>query len=242
MSSNILIIPDAHAHPKYTNERFLLLGQHIAYYRPDYVVCLGDFADMVSLSSHAKNSEISTAQFQKDLDVTEDAHKQLKKGMGRYKPPMLMCLGNHEDRINRWLDQQPKLQGFLDMSALNFDHYWDKVVDFQEILKLEGFIFSHHFASGLMNRPIGGMNPAGTMVNKLHQSAVAGHSHIFDVKAARRPDRSRFWCFHAGCFVSQSMVERWNKGSEVLWDRGVLWLNSVSKGDCSFEWVRMEDM
>ena len=42
-----LIIPDAHAHPEYDNERFDALGSLILKERPDVIICIGDFAERV---------------------------------------------------------------------------------------------------------------------------------------------------------------------------------------------------
>lgn len=48
----ILVIPDTHAKPGASNRRFTWLGKFIADKMPDKIVCLGDFADMPSLSSY----------------------------------------------------------------------------------------------------------------------------------------------------------------------------------------------
>ena len=54
MTPKLLIIPDAHAEPNYDNDRFTWLGNLIFEEKPDVVVCLGDWFDMASLSSHDK--------------------------------------------------------------------------------------------------------------------------------------------------------------------------------------------
>ena len=57
MIKKLLIIPDCHAHPDYDNNRFDWLGNLIIEERPDTILCLGDLADMPSLSSYDKRSE-----------------------------------------------------------------------------------------------------------------------------------------------------------------------------------------
>ena len=52
--SNLLVIGDPHAHPDYDNKRFTDLGRFIVKSRPDIVVCIGDMADMPSLSMYDK--------------------------------------------------------------------------------------------------------------------------------------------------------------------------------------------
>ena len=57
MTPKLLIIPDAHAEPNYDNDRFTWLGSLIFEKKPDVVVCLGDWFDMASLSSHDKGKK-----------------------------------------------------------------------------------------------------------------------------------------------------------------------------------------
>jgi len=54
---DLLIIGDPHAHPDYDNKRFTALGKYILKTKPDIIVCLGDFADMPSLSSYDKGTK-----------------------------------------------------------------------------------------------------------------------------------------------------------------------------------------
>ena len=54
---NLLIIPDAHAAPGYDNERFTAVGQYLMRERPEHVVCLGDWADLPSLSSYDRGTK-----------------------------------------------------------------------------------------------------------------------------------------------------------------------------------------
>src|SRR5687768_6321108 len=70
----VLIIPDAHAHPQFDNTRFSWLGQLIADERPDTIVCLGDFADMPSLSGYDKGKKsFEGRRYKKDIDAARDA-------------------------------------------------------------------------------------------------------------------------------------------------------------------------
>ena len=55
--SNLLVICDPHAHPNYDNKRFTDLGRFIVKTRPDIIVCIGDMADMPSLSMYDKGTK-----------------------------------------------------------------------------------------------------------------------------------------------------------------------------------------
>ena len=51
MSKTAVVFSCAHAHPEVSNERFTGLGKFLYDLKPDYVVDLGDGADMHSLNA-----------------------------------------------------------------------------------------------------------------------------------------------------------------------------------------------
>ena len=117
---NLLIIGDPHAHPDYDNSRFTALGKYIVSTKPDVVVCLGDFADMPSLSSYDKGTRgFEGRRYRRDVEAVIDAQYKLfapirkhndylrKQKLKLYKPKLYMTLGNHEDRINRVIKSSP---------------------------------------------------------------------------------------------------------------------------------------
>ena len=71
---NLLIIGDPHAHPDYDNDRFFHLGNFIIRNQPDYIVCLGDFADMPSLSSYDRGTRgFEGRRYRNDVIAALDA-------------------------------------------------------------------------------------------------------------------------------------------------------------------------
>lgn len=94
-----LIIPDAHAKPGVDNDRFEWLGRYIYDEKPDVVVCIGDFADMESLSSYDKGKKsFEGRRYLKDIEAAVDAQEKLFYWVNQMenKPRMVMCIGNHE--------------------------------------------------------------------------------------------------------------------------------------------------
>ena len=82
---NLLIIPDAHANTDYDNERFTHLGKFIIKHKPDYIVCLGDFADMPSLSSYDKGTKgFEGKRYKKDIESCINAQEKLLDPLRRY--------------------------------------------------------------------------------------------------------------------------------------------------------------
>ena len=71
---NLLIIPDGHAHPDYDNERFRALGKFIIKEKPEYIVCLGDLADLPSLSSYDRGTKgFEGRRYRKDVESVINA-------------------------------------------------------------------------------------------------------------------------------------------------------------------------
>ena len=78
MNKDMLIIPDCHASPDYDNRRFEALGNFIIKEQPEYITCLGDFADMSSLSSYDKGTKgFEGRRFKKDIVSAIDAQVKL---------------------------------------------------------------------------------------------------------------------------------------------------------------------
>ena len=111
---NLLIIPDAHAHPDYNNERFRAVGRFLMEEQPECIVCLGDLADLPSLSSYDRGTKgFEGRRYRKDIESAINAQELLfeemvkfnarkrRNGKKQYSPRLGMCLGNHEDRITR---------------------------------------------------------------------------------------------------------------------------------------------
>ena len=75
---NLLIIGDPHANHDYDNDRFTALGKYIVQEKPEYVVCLGDMADMPSLSSYDKGTKgFEGRRYSKDVAAVIDAQEKL---------------------------------------------------------------------------------------------------------------------------------------------------------------------
>ena len=75
---NLLIIGDPHASPSYDNDRFTALGKYIVDTKPEIIVCLGDMADLPSLSSYDKGTKgFEGRRYKNDVAVVVDAQEKL---------------------------------------------------------------------------------------------------------------------------------------------------------------------
>lgn len=241
--TDMLVLGDPHAHPDYENSRFEWLGQLILDRKPDIIYCVGDLADMPSLSSYDKGTKgFEGRRYRKDIEAAIDAQekmfgpvkkwneKQAKNRKAQYHPRKIITKGNHTFRVDRAVNSQPELEGTISDKDLQLDLHWDEVYDFKTTALVEGFALSHYFAGGLMARPISGECPADACLKKLGMSNISGHSHLLDIKMRTRPTGDKMLSIVAGCYVHPQMIDDWNKNTANLWWSGVILLHDVASG------------
>ena len=228
---NLLIIGDPHAHPDYDNSRFTTLGKFIAREKPQIIVCIGDMADMPSLSSYDRGTKgFEGRRYKKDVSAVIDAQKKLFTPINRvrgYKPKLHMCMGNHEDRIVRAVNTTPELDGAIGLHDLKYEDFGWKVTPFKRSVVIQGISFSHYFTSGVAGRPISSVHIGHALVTKLHCSAVQGHSHLFNHSEQTRPDGQKIFGLSVGCFSHPKYTESWCQDTEYQWWRGVIILEGL---------------
>ena len=177
-----LIIPDVQTKPGVPTEHLRWVGNYIAEKRPDVVVCLGDFADMPSLCSfNLGKAEAEGQRYSFDIAAAKEAMEVLMapiKATKGYKPRLVMTLGNHEDRIDREAESNPKLVGAISTKDLAYCRWGWEVYPFLKVVKIDGWEYSHFFTSGAMGRPV---SSAAAMLRERQNSCVQGHVQYTDV-------------------------------------------------------------
>ena len=234
----ILVIPDCQVKEGVPLEHLSWAGQAICDYRPDVIVNIGDFADMPSLSTHdLKGSKyFEGLRYKKDIEVAKMAMKKLLKPLRDlqakqrknkekvYKPRMLLTLGNHENRIDRAINNNPTLDGLISVEDLEYAKDWE-VYPFLHPVFVNGVGFNHYWPVGALGRPAGS---AAAIINKLHMSCVAGHQQGKQVAYGKRADGKPICAIIAGSFYlhDESYMDRL---SNRHW-RGLLVMNEVNDG------------
>lgn len=236
--SKHLIIPDVQAKHGENFEFLTHIGKYIVEKRPDVIINLGDFVDMESLSSYdVGKKSFEGKRYTKDIEAAEEAmqclmsplhefNQRAKKNKEKqYKPRLVLCLGNHEQRIQRAVENDPKLEGLITYEHLPYKKYGWEVHDFLKPVFIDGVCYSHYFPTGVMGRPA---TTASAMVSKLHMSCIAGHQQGKQVAYGKRPDGSTITCIIAGsCYEHDEhyLDHQTNKH----W-RGVIVLHEVQDG------------
>lgn len=233
-----LIIPDCQVREGVPTEHLAWAGKAIVDYRPDVVINLGDFADMPSLNSHDKagSKVFEGLRYKKDVDIVKDAMQMLlkplrdlqaqqKKNKDKvYKPRMVLLLGNHENRINRAINNSPILEGLISTKDLGYEKDWE-VYGFLQPVFIDGVGYSHYWPVGAMGRPAAS---ASAIVSKLHMSCIAGHQQGKQVAYGKRADGIPLCSIIAGSYYLHD--EPYMDGLSNSHWRGLVVLNDVRQG------------
>lgn len=246
-----LIIPDAHAQPGVSNERFTWLGRFILDRRPDTIVDLGDLADMESLSSYDRGKRsFEGRRYKADCRAAKDARRKLLKPIQDYNevqrrnkkrvytPRLVSLLGNHEHRIERATQDMPELDGTISYKDLYPREQKWEVHGFLSPVAIDGITYNHYMTSGVMGRPISGEYPAASILKKKFVSCVVGHIHTRDYAERTRADGVKIQALVAGCFFDQYLD--YAGDANQMWWRGVTVLHDVHNGTFEPEFVSME--
>lgn len=249
-----LVIGDPHANPDDDNERFDWLGRLIMDYRPDTVVCVGDFGDMPSLSSYDKGKKsFEGRRFELDVNATIDAQKRMfaplkeynakrkKNKESLYRPRLVMCGGNHdEDRIDRLVNLHSELHGLIHVDMLKYkEHGWE-YVPYKTPISIDGVWYCHSFPTGVSGEPISGLNMGQKLLAKNMASSTVGHSHLLDFCPQTRPDGKRMWGLSAGCYWDATPA--YARSIAHMWWRGIIVKNNVHDGDYNIELIDINEV
>jgi hypothetical protein len=238
MSKTHLIIPDAQIRPGDDMKFLEAIGNYIAVKKPDVVVNLGDFADMPSLSSYdVGKKSFEGRRYINDIRAANDGmlalmtpinKEKLRLALNKkrtYNPKLIFTMGTHENRIDRAVNLDPKLEGVLDTRHLNYAQYGWEVHPFLSVVVLDGVAYSHYFTSGVLGRPA---STASAQLNKKHMSCIAGHQQGLQIATGHRADGVRLTSVIAGSCYEHDEDYLGPQGNKH-W-RGILVLHEVNDG------------
>ena len=234
--STHLVIGDPHCTPKANNERFLWAGKLAADYKVTHVICMGDFCSMDSLSTYDRGKKsFEGRRYQKDMEHTHNALALFNKGLGKHKPLKIMILGNHEDRIDRFVDENPELDGSVSIKDLHYKKYGWREIPYKAIKVIDGVHYSHHLPSGIMGSAISGENIARSILTKHKVSATVGHSHLLDYAVSTLPNGKKLHALSAGCYLNH--IEHFARDTQHMWWSGLILKKEVKDGNYNMELI-----
>lgn len=213
------------------------LGHYAVLKKPSAIICLGDFNDMHSLSfydSHKKGGE--GARYDMDIKAGCSAmerffapiydynEKARQNHHPLYTPELHLALGNHEYRIMRAIENDPKWEGKISLADLRYEEFGWTVHPFLTPFTVDGVSYCHYFPSGPKQLPI---SDARKLLTARHMSSIAGHKPGRDIAFSRRGDGTRMTAIISGSFYVHD--ESYFLGPQDEW-RGFWMLHEVFDG------------
>lgn len=237
-----LIVPDEHYHHGDNFRRCEWLAQYIMEHRPAVIIRMGDMWDMPSLCSYDQGKKEFV--FKNVADDIKAGHKaeaiifgpmieynkqQARNKQKQYRPLIIKILGNHEHRVKKLLEYEPRWEGSISMddfkTKLDID---EKIVDFGEVVIVDDIAYSHYFVSGVMGRPVAS---AKALVTAKGMSCTMGHTHTFDVAAKVKPTGEHIRGLICGVFNDPNHQSFAGKQVDAIWWSGIVHKHNVFKGD-----------
>ena len=236
-----LVIGDPHCTPAASNERFTWAGRMAKDIGADKIICMGDFASMDSLSSWDRGKKsFQGRRYRKDIDHAHQALELFNKGMGNHKAEMHITLGNHEDRIDRMVEDNPELEGAISIDDLDYPSYGWNEYTYRYPVVIDGIHYSHNFPSGLMGSAISGENIARTLLTKNKVSSTVGHCHILDYAIGAYPTGKKLMGLSAGCYFTHKESYAYN--TQRMWWSGLIVKRNVKGGEYDIEMVNTKEV
>jgi hypothetical protein len=235
------VIPDTQCKEGIDMSYLSWIGRYIVDRKPDVIIHLGDHADMPSLSSYDKGKKKAEGKrVYKDIEAAilgmnillkpiQDLQLQELEEFGeiRYKPKMVLCLGNHEYRIQRHVEANAELDGFLSYDNLKYKEMGWEVFDFLEPTIVNGVTYCHFMANPMSGKPYGGM--ASNILKHVGESFTVGHKQTLDVATRFLPASGRQqWAIVAGACYTHEEDYKGYQGNHH-W-RGVIVKHNVKDG------------
>ena len=238
----ILAIPDTQVKAGVKTDHLTACGNYIVHKKPDVIIMGGDHYDMPSLSSYTSRKRMEGRRVMADLDAGHAAmallmapleaynEKMRKHKMKQYKPRLEFLLGNHENRLERHIEDNPQLDGILDYpGSFELEKWGWTVNDFLQPIYIGGFAFAHYFYNPMSGRALGGK--AHTKLNQIKTSFCMFHQQGIDIATTTGNDGQQYWGIVAGSFYQHDERYKGPQANEHF--RGLVMLHNVKDGDCA---------
>jgi len=239
-----LFIPDCQVRPGVPTDHLEALGNYIVEKKPDVIINIGDFADMPSLSSYDApgSKSMENRRYHDDVNATHEAMQRLlnplyahnkhaaRNKKKKYKPRMVLTLGNHEDRITRAIEKDPvKLEGRISIDDLDYENYGWEVHQFLKPVIIDNISYCHYHKNpnSPMSAPMGGM--IQTKLNNFKASFSQGHNQMFQYGVAYTGMYKRIHGLQCGSFYMHDEGFMQAQGNREHW-RGIVVKNEVHDG------------
>lgn len=222
----IAVIPDTQVRPGVSTAYLDWIAQYLKEKKPDYTVHLGDHWDLPSLSSYDRGKRAAeNRRVYKDIEAGNQALRKLG-GIPGWK-----CLlrGNHEQRLERYIEDHAELDGVLSLDGLDSAGW--QVAPFLQVVNIAGIAFSHYFPrgpGGRITQTRQGAPNAKAMIQREMRSCIAGHLQGLDTAIMHTGNRTVRGIIAGSCYLHDESYL--SPQGNNHW-RGILLLHEAYQGD-----------
>jgi len=252
-----LLISDAHVEPEQDLTRFEKCAKLIVDRKPDRIIQLGDFISLSSISGwdmgkkllmegrryqeEVEHGKLAIDLLFSELDKLQSKQRGFKQKL--YNPEVDWLEGNHEDRLDRYIEQNPALEGALCLADdLGLTERKIVPIKYRERIVRNGINYMHAPLAG-NNQPISGLHIPHKALQRFNGHVVFGHYHRSEVANIKRIDTEEV----QRAIMCPSFIEGQphylSKNAPAVIDRGVLLLKQFEGNDKPvIEEISMEEL
>jgi len=244
---DIVVVADPQVDKGSPTSHLSTIGRYIWEHQPGTVVHIGDHWDFPSLSSYASGLESEGRRLADDLEGGKEALTLIMKATRdrnavshrkAYAPAQKFCMGNHENRLNRYIASNPVLEGLIDIEEFITSEGWD-VNAMCEPHFVHDICFNHYMENPQSGRPVGG--GIENKLNKFPHSFVHGHQQQYQYGRRQNLLGKPHFGVCAGSFYQHDEDYRGANNTEI---RGFVHLKAYTNRygylDHDVEFVSME--
>lgn len=217
----VIVTSDYHI-PYMDNQAYDVMKQFAKDYKPNHFVINGDLLDFYSLSRFEKNPDRKST-VKEDIELTRTILTDLRKTLGK-KTNMYFLEGNHENRLQRFLWNNPEL---ADLDELRIDYllqldknkikytpvdgdYWTHDTGH---LKLGDVIIMHgdNRLNGASTSKYSGYSVKNTIMGATQMNTIIGHIHRLNHFYHTTP-YDTFQGLECGMLAKHTGTANWQQG------------------------------
>ena len=216
MIKKILLAYDVHLDTRVPKE-YQLFKKFVKDFKPDEVMLGGDFMDVSALShwDYDKKRKMEGRRYNKECEV---ANKELDY-LQKYSKKVTYLEGNHEQRVQRYLDKNPEMEGIIEIPlVLNLYERGIKYYPLNTYYKLGHLYFTH----GLYTNEF---HAKKTLLN-VGKNIVTGHLHTNQTYMLSMMFQKPIMAYSMPCLCNKSPDYLQNKPSNWMSGFGIVYLNT----------------
>jgi hypothetical protein len=167
------------------------------------------------------------------ITAEQERLRKIKKAL--WKPRLVALAGNHENRITRYMNDNPTLEDSWTEDVSNAVGFGWEFYPFGEPVFIEGIAFQHYFTKPATGRSYSGNNACNSMITDYKHSLVMGHTHRLQYAHNCTPFGRHSAVLICGCYFDHK--EDYAGLDNNSWWRGICILNNVNDGYFDLETV-----